>query len=225
MLFVSLGFIFLDFVGYSQSELKGKICFYFIDQYGYFVTPQVKIVDSEGNLFKLSTDYCFDYSTPFDIIVSDANYYEYQKIYCTPIPETDTIVLSNMIASMKFFFTSETPILTNDEIKYFQNFISNNKYHFFSLSLVINNIRGYEMSEFQNAIAQIYDLYISNFFSKKFHNTIDFSVFFEKDNLNIERWIEDYNSEKIYYFFHCEAITANPPAKPKIKGTNKEKIK
>jgi hypothetical protein len=43
---------------YGQSE-KGRICFHFINEYGNLVKPQVKIVDSEGTIFRLSSDYCF----------------------------------------------------------------------------------------------------------------------------------------------------------------------
>jgi len=193
---------------YGQSE-KGKICFHFIDQYGNSVKPnKVEIIDNEGTIFRLSENYCFDYCSQkvVDMVISSNNYYEYRKQYRIPFPKTDTIVLRNMITSVRFFFTSETPVLTDDEIKYFQDFFSNEEYHFFSLSLVINNIGKYKMSELQNTIAQIYNLYLSNFLSKNFQNSIQFSVYFEKDNLNLKEWIEDYDSKKIYYLFHGEAI-------------------
>jgi len=192
---------------YGQSE-KGKICFHFIDQYGNSVTPdKIEIFDNEGTTFRLSEDYCFDYCSQkaIDMVIRGNNYYECKKIYRTPFPKTDTIVLSNMITSMRFFFASETPVLPNDEIKKLQDNFFNDKYHFISLYLVINNIGKYKMSEFKNTIAQIYDLYLRNFFSKKSHLSINFSVSFEEINLSEEEWI-GYSSEKIYYLFHGEAV-------------------
>jgi len=187
-------FILVSF-GYAQSESKGRICFHFIDLYGSSVKPdKVEITDNEGNSFQLSTEYCFDYLTSnyaFDIRINDVNYYDYQKTYYTPIPKTDTIVLNNIIIGKRFFIKSETPVLTNDEIKYLQDFFSNIKNLCTSLSLEIN-IGNYDRSEFQSTIEQIFDLYLSKF-SHKNHFSIGLSVHFKNDNL-----------ENVLYLFDCK---------------------
>lgn len=202
MLFVFLGFIVFSLGGYAQSESKERICFHIIDQYGSTIKPdEVEINDNEGKTFRLYTDeYCFDYFiTPnyaFEIKISDINYYDYRKTYYSPIPKTDTIILSNIATMLKFFIKSETPILTNDEMKYLQDYFSNSKYHFTSLSLEIN-IGKYNVSEFQTTIMQIYDLYFSNFLHRNSCNLIKFSVSFKKDNVDNVLYLFDGEVYKI----------------------------
>ncbi len=199
ILFLFLELIFSSFLGYTQSELNNRICFHFMDQYGVVINPEVEIIDSEGNLLRLSTDYCFNYSPSlhaFAIKVNDINYYDYKKTYHTPIPETDTIVLSNIATMLKFSIESETPIFTNEEKKSLQDFFSNSKYHFTSLSLEIN-IGKFSISAFQTAIMQIYDLYISNFLHINICDSIKFSINFKKDNLDNVLYLFDAEVYKI----------------------------
>ena len=95
---------------YGQSE-KGRICFYFIDEYGSVVQPnKVEIIDNEGNSFRLSADYCFDYCSQkaIHIIINSNNYYECEKIYRTPFPETDTLILREIIKVFDYFSFSFT---------------------------------------------------------------------------------------------------------------------
>jgi hypothetical protein len=188
-LIVLLEFFILILGGYTQSESKQKICFHFIDQYDSIIKPdEIEIRDNEGGFFQLSTDdYCFEYFiTPnyaFEIKISGVKYYDYKKTYRIPIPETDTIVLSNIATMINFFIKSDTSIFTDDEVKILQDFFSNKKYHFTSLSLEIN-IGKYNISEFQNSIMLIYDLYLNNYLHGNFCNLINFSVSFKNDNLD-----------------------------------------
>jgi hypothetical protein len=157
---------------------------------------EVEISDSEGNFFQLSKKYCFDYPNnpnyAFQIKISDVNYYDYKKIYHTTIPQEDTIVLSNIVTLIKFSIESETPILTNDKIRYLQDFFSNKKNYYTSLSLEIN-IGKYDVSEFQNTIEKIYSMYLSKILSyRSFNQPIDFSISFKNDN-----------SDNIIYSFDC----------------------
>ena len=217
LLFLFLGFIILPFVGHAQSELNGRICFHFIDQYGFSVEPEVEIMDSEGNLFKLSKDYCFDYFTPFNIEINSNNHYRYQKIYHTSIPKTDTIILNNIANSIRFFIKSKTPILTNENEKHLKDFFSNDKYHFTSLSLEIY-IGKYDMSDFQRTITQIYELYLGNFLHRKFNNSVDFSIYFKNNNIDDVLYLFDDNDnlDNVFYLFHGEVY--------KIKTMNSKVI-
>jgi len=199
LLLAFLGFIVFTF-GYAQSVSKDRICFQFINQFGSSIKPdKVEITDNEGNTFQLFTDYCFDYySTPnyaFAIIISDVNYYDYEKTYYFPIPETDTIVLGNIITMTKFFIKSETPILTDDEIKHLRNFFSESKYGYNSLTVQIN-VGKYNVSEFQSSIVQIFDLYLRDLLPKNLHNSIEFSIGLKNNDL-----------DNVFYLFeglHCK---------------------
>jgi len=188
-------FFHFSFVGIAQTEQKDRICFHFIDQYGSSVSPTVEIIDSEGDLFKLSTDYCFDYFTSnhvFCIRVNANNYYEYNKMYRTPAPKIDTIFLENIRHSIHFSIKSDTSTLADEDMKYLQDLFSNKRTFFSSLSLEIN-VGKYDESEFKHTIEQIYAMFLSKTLEyKNFHELINFSISFKNEDL-----------ENVLYYFTC----------------------
>ena len=203
---ILLGFVIFPFLGNAQSDLPNSICFHFIDQFGYSVKPRVKIIDNEGNEFRLSQNGCFDYSsqTAFIMMVEDTKYYDYKKTYRMPIPKTDTIFLNNMITSIDYFIASENPVLTDDVIKELQNF---NKYHFTSLTLEIYTDK-YETSEFQSTIKQIFDLFLNNSLCKNFHTSTNFSV--SVKNKNPDFFVDFVDRDKnVLYFLTGECYKIN----------------
>lgn len=205
---ILLVLIVLSLSGYTQSESIQKICFHFIDKYGSIVKPhKVEIVDNQGDFFQLSTnEYCFDYfTTPnyaFEIKISDTNFYDYRKTYRTSIPETDTIVLSNMIIHTKFFIKSDTFILTDDELAFLAESFSKSKYGFTSLHLEIHT-KKYDIADFQNVIVQIYNLYSRDLLNRNIHDKIEFSVDFKNDVESVRYFYEEDDDleNSVFYLF------------------------
>jgi hypothetical protein len=188
--------VFFTFVVYAQPDSKGKICFYFVDQCGNHIKPNVEIIDIAGNLSKLDSDYCLDYFAPFNIKVLNRSYYDFQKMYRMPMPETDTIYLRNITTMANFFVKSETPTLTNDNITFLNKIFMDSAYSFISLSLEII-VGKYDIRDFQDVIKKIYDLYFSGFMHKGCSNKFDFSVSFKKDSLNMDNVLYLFNGERI----------------------------
>ena len=192
---LSILYIVLSSVGYCQTNLNKQICFHFIDLYGSIVKPgSVEIIDSQGNCFLLSEDYCFDFpiniAYGFDIRVCDIHHYYFEKGYRFLEDNVhDTIKLENIQSMTKFFIKSDKPTLTDDEIAFLIKTFSEKHYGYSSLSITIT-VGKYDVSEFKGTIVQIYDLYVRDLLYRNLHNQIDFSVGFKKDD-----------SGEVYYLF------------------------